>query len=89
MFTNQPHRLTQERGIVLTNTVSAPREVTLRLTVQIHGQPYYLIVTPESFKLVPKGKRHGIELPWSAFVDEDVAMLSDLHAAMRRSRSAR
>lgn len=63
--------------------------MTLRLTVKIYGRPYSLTVTPESFKLVPKGKRPGIELPWSAFVDEDVAMLSALHAAIKRSRAAR
>ena len=72
--------------MLFAHVVSAPADVTLRLSVTIRGQRYWLTVTRESFKLLRKGKRQGIELPWSAFVDEDAAMLSALHAAIRRSR---
>ena len=66
--------------------VSSTPDISIRLTVQIRGEPYYLTISPESFKLVAKGKREGIELPWSAFATEDAQMLSALHAAMRRGR---
>ena len=55
--------------------------------MRIRGEPYTLTITPQSFKLVRKGKREGIELPWSAFASEDAAMLSALHASMARGRS--
>jgi hypothetical protein len=69
--------------------VSAPNDISVKLTVQIRGRPYDLTVTPATFKLVPKGKRRGVELPWSAFATEDAQMLSALHAAMRRALGGR
>jgi hypothetical protein len=50
----------------------------------LREKPYVLTVTPESFTLVLKGKRGGIELPWTAFLDEDAVLLSDLYASIRR-----
>ena len=64
--------------------VSTPRDVRLTLNVVLRGRPYGLTITAESFKLVLKGKRGGIELPWTAFLDEDAAMMSALHASIRR-----
>lgn len=64
--------------------MSTQTHMSFRLTLKLHGKPYVLTVTPESFKLVLKGKREGIELPWTAFLDEDAAMLSALHASIRR-----
>jgi hypothetical protein len=69
--------------------VSAFRNLSIKLTVQIRGQPYQLTVTPDYFKLIPKGKRQGIELPWSALVSEDAAMLSGLHATIKRAAGQR
>ena len=66
--------------------MSASRDLSLSLTVHIRGQPYHLTVTPEYFRLVPSGKRQAIELPWSAFATEDAAMLSALHAAIKRAK---
>ena len=62
------------------------RDLAISLTVHIRGQPYHLTVKPDSFKLVPSGKRQGVELPWSAFATEDAAMLSALHAAIKRAK---
>jgi hypothetical protein len=69
--------------------MSASRDFSISLTVQIRGRPYHLTVTPDSFKLVPSGQRQGIELPWHAFATEDAAMLSALHAAIKRAASRR
>lgn len=72
------------------SVLRAPAIVTLHLTVEIYGESYTLVVTPESFKLSPQGKpnarRQRVELPWRAFVDDDMPKLSALHAAMKRSR---
>ena len=63
-------------------------DLHLTLQLQLRGEPYVLTITRESFRLVRKGRRKGIELPWTAFLDEDAAMMSALHASMRRrSRS--
>jgi hypothetical protein len=64
--------------------VSTSRDVRLTLNVVLRGRPYVLTITPESFKLTLKGKRSGIELPWTAFLDEDAAMMSALHASIRK-----
>jgi hypothetical protein len=64
--------------------VSTQRDVRLTLNVVLRARPYVLTITAESFKLVLKGKRAGIELPWTAFLDEDAAMMSALHASIRR-----
>ena len=69
--------------------VSPAPDVSVKLTVRIRGEPYYLAVTAQSFKLVRKGKREGIELPWSAFASEDAAMLSALHASIARRRAGK
>src|SRR2546423_2545376 len=37
-------------------------DVSLKLTVRIRGDPYYLTVTAQSFKLVRKGRGEAIEL---------------------------
>ena len=66
--------------------MSPAADVSLKLTVRIRGEPYDVTITAQSFKLVRKGRREGIELPWSAFASEDAAMLSALHASIARGR---
>jgi hypothetical protein len=66
--------------------VSSKRDVRLSFDVELRGQPYVLTITPESFKLARRGQRNEIELPWTAFLDEDAAMMSALHASMRNRR---
>jgi hypothetical protein len=66
--------------------VCTERDVRLILDVELRAQPYVLTITAESFKLVRKGRRGGIELPWTAFLDEDARMMSALQASMRARR---
>jgi hypothetical protein len=61
----------------------------VRLDIRIHGKAYVLTVTPEGFKLVLKGRRKGIEMPWSAFVSDDVALYSELQASIRKTLGAK
>lgn len=57
----------------------------MRVEIRIHGKPYGLTVTRRGFKLVPKGKRKGIEMPWAVFVEDDDAVLySELQASIRK-----
>jgi hypothetical protein len=55
-----------------------------RLNLTIKGKPYLLTVTPEGFKLVPRGKRKGVEIPWSVFISDDALLYSDLQASIRK-----
>lgn len=65
--------------------VSADNEVQVRIVIRIRGKPYFLTVTRDHFKLVQKGKRKGIEMPWAVFVEDDDAVLySDLQASIRK-----
>ena len=58
-------------------------EKPLKREVQIGDQPYMLTLTPEGLKLVPKGKRNGLELAWSALVSGDTALASALNASVK------
>jgi len=56
----------------------------LKREIQIEGKPYMLTITPEGLKLVPKGKRNGQELAWSALVSGDAALATALNASLNR-----
>ena len=56
----------------------------LKREVQIDGKPYMLTIGPEGFKLVPKGRRKGRELAWSALVSGDAALAVALNASLER-----
>jgi hypothetical protein len=56
----------------------------LKREIQVAGKPYMLTITPEGLKLVPKGKRKGQELTWSALVSGEAALAAALHASLER-----
>jgi len=56
----------------------------LRREVSIEGQPYMVTLSPEGLKLVPKGKRKGIELAWKALVSGEAALATALNASLGR-----
>jgi hypothetical protein len=57
-------------------------EGTLKREILIDGMPYTVTLDPTGLKLVPKGKRKGYELEWSAFISGDAALATALNAAM-------
>ena len=57
-------------------------EKPLRREVQIGEQPYMLTISPEGLKLVPKGKRNGLELAWTALVSGEAALATALNASV-------
>jgi hypothetical protein len=59
-------------------------EKPLKRAIQVSGKPYVLTITPEGFKLVPKGKRKGQELSWEAFVSGEAALAVALNASLER-----
>jgi hypothetical protein len=56
----------------------------LKREVHIEGKPYMLTIGPEGMKLVPKGRRKGIELSWHALVSGEAALATALNASLRR-----
>ncbi|MGH8669152.1 MAG: hypothetical protein ACREUN_13725 [Burkholderiales bacterium] len=57
---------------------------TLKRELQVDGKPYMLTITPEGFKLVPKGRRKGHELSWNSLVSGEAALAAALNASLQR-----
>jgi hypothetical protein len=55
----------------------------LKREIEIEGQPFMLTISPEGLKIVPKGKRNGVELAWKAIVSGDAALASALNASVK------
>ncbi len=56
----------------------------LKREIEIDGSPYMLTVSPEGLKLVPKGKRNGLEVAWEALVSGDAALATALNASLQK-----
>jgi hypothetical protein len=54
----------------------------LKRELTIGKAAYILTITPDGFKLVPKGKRKGYEMSWSALVSGEAALAVALHASL-------
>ena len=59
-------------------------EKPLKRELEIEGKPYMLTLTPEGLKLVPKGKRNGLELSWQALVSGEAALATALNASLQK-----
>ena len=57
-------------------------EGTLKREIAIDGAAYTLAIDSRGLTLVPKGKRKGYRLEWSAFVSGEAALATALNAAM-------
>ena len=56
---------------------------SLKRELSINGDPYVLTIEPHGFKLVPKGKRKGFQMDWSAFVSGDQSLATALIASLK------
>jgi hypothetical protein len=72
------HRFTAELNMATKLDKSLKREIN------IEGKPYMLTISPEGLKLVPKGKRNGLELAWPALVSGEAALASALNASLQK-----
>lgn len=61
-----------------------PLDKPLRREVAIDGRAYTLTIDPDMLKLVPKGKRNGLELKWTDLVNGDAALAVALRASLER-----
>ena len=55
----------------------------LKREIEIDGKPYMLTITPEGMKLVPKGKRNGLEIAWKDLASGDAALATALNASLK------
>jgi len=57
---------------------------SLKRELMIGADPYMLTISPEGLKLVPKGKRNGIELQWPDLVSGQAALAVALNASLEK-----
>jgi hypothetical protein len=55
----------------------------LKRQIEIDGKPYMLTLSPEGMKLVPKGKRNGLEIAWKDLASGDAALATALNASLK------
>ena len=60
-----------------------PLDRPLRRELTVGEDTYTLTIAPESMKLVPKGKRKGLELAWVDLVSGDAAIARALQASLQ------
>ena len=56
----------------------------LKREIDVAGATYTLTISPEGLRLVPKGKRNGVEMTWDALARSD----SDSYTRARESTVA-
>ena len=61
-----------------------PLQKTLKRVLSINGRDYVIAISPDGLKVVPKGKRKGIELKWEALVSGEAALAAALRASVGR-----
>lgn len=59
-----------------------PLHSTLKRALTIDGRDYVLTLSETALKLTLKGKRNGVELPWSQLVNGEAALAVALHASL-------
>lgn len=59
-------------------------EKPLKRELEIGREPYTLTISPDGLKLVPKGKRRGVELKWLDLVSGQAALAVALNASLDR-----
>ena len=56
----------------------------LKRELTVAGKPYILTLAPQGLKLVPKGKRKGVEIAWKDIVSGEAALAAALNASLGR-----
>ena len=56
---------------------------SLKREIDIDGKPYMLTLSPDGMRLVPKGKRNGLEIAWKDLVSGDAALATALNASLK------
>jgi hypothetical protein len=59
-----------------------PLHSTLKRALTIDGRDYVLTLNETELKITLKGKRNGVELPWTQLVNGEAALAVALHASL-------
>ncbi len=58
----------------------------LRRELEVAGEAYTLTIDPDGLRLVPKGRRKGLELRWADLVSGDAALAAALQGSLESLR---
>jgi hypothetical protein len=58
----------------------------LKREIAIGGKPYMLTLDRDGLKVVPKGRRKGVEIAWKDLVSGEAALAAALNASLGRLR---
>lgn len=64
-------------------------EKALKRELVVDGQAYVVTIDPLGLKLVPKGKRKGLELTWESLLSGDEALARALNATLAQAPASR
>lgn len=59
----------------------------LKRELDVDGEVYILVISPEGLKLTRKGRRKGQELAWKDLVTGDAALATALNASLKQPTS--
>ncbi|GAB2508111.1 hypothetical protein [Lysobacter humi (ex Lee et al. 2017)] len=57
-------------------------EGPLRREIDVEGQAYTLTIDADGLRLVPKGRRKGLDLRWADLVSGDAALAAALQGSL-------
>ncbi len=66
--------------------MTTPLDGPLRREVDVEGRAYTLTIDPDGLRLVPKGRRKGLELRWADLVSGDAALAAALQGSLESLR---
>jgi hypothetical protein len=55
---------------------------SIKRELEHKGQAYTITISPEGVKVVPKGRRNGIEVSWDSIISGDATLNSNLSASV-------
>ena len=57
-------------------------EKPLKREIDVDGSPYVVTLTPEGLRVVPKGKRKGLEFTWAGMLSGEAGLAAALQASI-------
>ena len=61
-------------------------EKPLKRELNLEGEPYIVVISPEGLKVTQKGRRKGLELSWKDLLSGDAALASALRASVENPK---
>ena len=69
-------------------TMTTKLEKPLKRELDVDGEPYVLVISPQGLKLTRKGRRKGQELAWKDLVSGEAALATALNASLKQPTSS-